>query len=43
MDTMNWMLQTSAKEVLPVIVSEYLLNDLGVFTKSERRMPKKPH
>lgn len=41
MDTMNWMLQTSAKEVLPVIVSEYLLNDLGVFTKSERRMPKK--
>lgn len=41
MDTMNWMMQTSDQGVLPLIVSEYLLNDLGVFTKSERRMPKK--
>lgn len=41
MDTMNWMIQTSGQGVLPMIVSEYLLNDLGVFTKSERRMPKK--
>ncbi len=41
MDTINWILQTSAQGVLPAIVSEYLMNDLGVFTKSERRMPKK--
>ena len=41
MNTMNWTLQTSDQGILPVIVSEYLLNDLGVFTKSERRMPKK--
>lgn len=41
MNTMNWMMQTSGQGVLPMIVSEYLLNDLGVFTKSERRMPKK--
>lgn len=41
MDTMNWTIQTSAQGVMPMIVSEYLLNDSGVFTKSERRMPKK--
>lgn len=41
MDTMNWLKQTSAEGTLPIIVSEYLLNDLGIFTKSERRMPKK--
>lgn len=41
MDTMNWMIQTSAAGSLPTVVSEYLLNDLGIFVRRERRMPKK--
>ncbi len=41
MDMMNWMIQTSAAGSLPVVVSEYLLNDMGIFMRRERRMPKK--
>jgi hypothetical protein len=41
MNAMHWQIQTSPPGELPIIVSEYLLNDLGVFVKRERRMPKK--
>lgn len=41
MKVMYWSIQTSEQGVLPVIMSEYLLNDMGVFIKSELRMPKK--
>lgn len=41
MDMMNWMIQTSAPGSLPVVFSEYLLNDMGIFMRREQRMPKK--
>ncbi|MHC1693914.1 MAG: zinc ribbon domain-containing protein [Eubacteriales bacterium] len=41
MDELNWMLQTSPDGQTPAIVSYYLLNNLGVFTKRERRISKK--
>lgn len=41
METMSWSLPTSPAGELPVIVSEYLLNPLGIFVKREKRMPKK--
>ena len=41
MDIMNWMIQTSTAGSLPIIMSEYLLNDMGIFVRRERRMPKK--
>ncbi len=40
MEILNWSIQTSPQGKLPVIVSEYVLNELGVFIKRERRMPK---
>lgn len=40
MNTMNWSVETGEKGKLPIIVSEYLLNDTGVFAKREKRMPK---
>lgn len=41
MDILTWSLATSPAGDLPAIVSEYLLNDLGIFVKREKRMPKK--
>lgn len=41
MDELNWMLQTSPDGQNPAIVSYYLLNNLGVFIKRERRISKK--
>ncbi|MDD4295556.1 MAG: zinc ribbon domain-containing protein [Ruminiclostridium sp.] len=41
MDIMNWMIQTSTAGSLPIVMSEYLLNDMGIFARRERRMPKK--
>ncbi len=40
MNTMNWLIQTSEPGTLPIAVSEYLLNDMGLFIKCELRMPK---
>ncbi len=40
MDILNWSIQTSPPGKHPVIVSEYLLNELGVFIKREQHMPK---
>jgi hypothetical protein len=40
MEILNWSIQTSPLGELPVIVSEYVLNELGIFVKRERRMPK---
>lgn len=41
MDMMNWIIQTGAAGSLPVVFSEYLLNDMGIFMRREQRMPKK--
>lgn len=41
MEIMTWTRPTSPAGEVPVIVSEYLLNDLGIFVKREKRMPKK--
>ncbi len=40
MDRLTWSIQTSQQDAIPRIVSEYLLNELGIFVKRERRMPK---
>ena len=40
MNILTWSIQTSPQDVFPIIVSEYLLNDIGIFVKRERRMPK---
>ncbi|MEO1814522.1 MAG: hypothetical protein ABGU93_02880 [Acetobacterium sp.] len=42
MKQMTWSRSTSPAGEKPVIVSEYLLNELGIFVKREKRMPKKP-
>lgn len=42
MKQMIWSRSTSPAGEKPVIVSEYLLNELGIFVKREKRMPKKP-
>ncbi len=41
MEIMHWLIQTSPMGERPVIVSEYVLNEIGVFVKREKRMPKK--
>ncbi|MGE4508149.1 MAG: hypothetical protein AB7D16_05910 [Eubacteriaceae bacterium] len=41
MNILNWGLISSPEGQKPMIFSEYVLNDLGVFVKRERRMPKK--
>ena len=41
MKQMTWSRSTSPAGEKPVIVSEYLLNELGIFVKREKRMPKK--
>ena len=41
MKLMTWSRSTSPAGEKPVIVSEYLLNELGIFVKREKRMPKK--
>ena len=38
---LTWQIQTSRQGKRPVIISEYVLNDLGIFIKREKRMPKK--
>lgn len=40
MDQLNWCLQTSPANVKRMLVSEYILNDMGIFIKDEYRMPK---
>lgn len=41
MKPMTWFRSTSPAGAKPEIVSEYLLNELGIFVKREKRMPKK--
>lgn len=41
MEIMTWSRPTSPVGASPVIVSEYVLNELGIFVKREKRMPKK--
>ncbi|WKY48106.1 hypothetical protein Q5O24_01890 [Eubacteriaceae bacterium ES3] len=41
MENLTWSLRTSLDGEKPEIVSDYLLNELGVFVKHEMRMPKK--
>lgn len=41
MDILNWSIQISPVGVKRMIVSEYVLNDMGIFIKDEYRMPKK--
>jgi hypothetical protein len=41
MERLTWSKPTSPADDLPVIVSEYLLNERGIFVKREKRMPKK--
>lgn len=41
MEQITWSRPTSPEGEEPLIVSEYVLNDLGVFVKREKRMPKK--
>jgi hypothetical protein len=40
MEQLTWMVQTSPPGKIPIVVAEYVLNDLGVFVKRERRVPK---
>jgi len=40
MEQMTWMAQTSPPGDVPIVVAEYVLNQLGVFVKRERRVPK---
>ena len=40
MDMMTWSIQTNPPGSAPAVIAEYLLNDLGLFVKRERRMPK---
>lgn len=37
---MHWSIETSPLGAKPKIISEYVLNELGIFIKRERRMPK---
>ena len=39
MEELNWQIASKTNES-PIIVSEYLLNDLGLFVKRERRVQK---
>lgn len=41
MEAITWSIQTSLPDVTPVIISEYLLNDLGIYVKREKRVTKK--
>lgn len=41
MKPITWSRSTSPVGAKPEIVSEYLLNELGIFVKREKRMPKK--
>lgn len=41
MEILTWSKSTSPAGAKPEIVSEYLLNDLGIFVKREKRMAKK--
>lgn len=41
MEGMTWVAQVSRQGEKPVVVAEYVLNQLGVFVKRERRVPKK--
>lgn len=41
MEAMTWIKQTSPEGEVPMVVSEYVLNDLGIFVKREKRVPKK--
>ena len=40
MEQLTWMAQTSPPGEMPIVVAEYVLNELGVFVKRERRVPK---
>ncbi|MEA4807623.1 zinc ribbon domain-containing protein [Acetobacterium wieringae] len=41
MKPLSWSRSTSPAGAKPEIVSEFLLNELGIFVKREKRMPKK--
>ena len=41
MDIMNWSIQTSVPGYITIVISEYVLNELGVFIKQEYRVLKK--
>lgn len=41
MENLTWSQITSTEGEKPMIVSEYVINELGVFVKREKRMPKK--
>jgi len=41
MDILNWSIQTSKPEETTMVISEYVLNELGVFLKQEYRVLKK--
>ncbi|MDD4772932.1 MAG: hypothetical protein PHZ09_04935 [Eubacteriales bacterium] len=41
MEPMTWIVQTGLQGAKTAIISEYVLNDLGVFVKRERRVSKK--
>ncbi len=41
MNTMTWSITTSPAGASPTIVSEYLLNEEGIFVKREKRVPRK--
>lgn len=42
MKPLTWIRSTSPAGEKPVIVSEYLLNELGIFVKREKGCRKKP-
>lgn len=42
MEQIQWMAQESLPGESPVIMAEYILNELGIFAKRERRVSKKP-
>lgn len=37
---MNWLIETGQEGKKPQIISEYFLDDTGVYVKREARMPK---
>lgn len=41
MELLNWSIQTSKPEDITIVISEYVLNELGVFVKQEYRVLKK--
>lgn len=41
MDKLSWLIQITKPGDLPMVIAEYLLNDMGVFVKNEYRVPKK--